>query len=42
MAKPLFHLLGYRSKQVDDTYMYAKKREASIRSEDYEKVSSKW
>lgn len=42
MAKQLFHLLGYRSKQVDNNYMYAKKREASMRTEEYRELSKAW
>lgn len=41
-AKDFFHLLGYRSKQVDSEYMYAKNRETSMRSEAYDKIRKDW
>lgn len=34
-AKKLFHLMGYRSKQVNDKYMIIRNREARARKNDY-------
>ncbi len=35
-SKPLFHLLGYRSKQKDRTHLILANRERSARNEDYQ------
>jgi len=39
-AKEFLHILGYRSRQMDDKHMYAKSRESSSLTEDYKNV--KW
>lgn len=40
LAKPLLHLMGYRSKKMDATHLRAKNREAASRTSDY--LSSPW
>lgn len=35
LAKPLLHLLGYRTKQLDRNYLVIKNREAASRSKEY-------
>ena len=39
-AKEFFHLLGYRSRLIDETHMYAKNRESKSLTADYKNV--KW
>jgi len=39
-AKDFFHLLGYRSRMMDDKYMYAKNRESQSLKKDYKDI--KW
>lgn len=39
-AKEFLHILGYRSRQMDDKHMYAKSRESSSLTKDYKDV--KW
>lgn len=39
-AKEFLHLLGYRSRMIDSTHMYAKNRERSSRDKEY--VNMKW
>jgi len=34
-TKEFLHLMGYRSRQIDDKYMYAKSRESSSLTDDY-------
>lgn len=38
-AKQFFHLLGYRSRQIDKNHLLVKNREKASRNEDYRKVS---
>ncbi|PQB04161.1 hypothetical protein BST85_04020 [Aureitalea marina] len=40
LARPLLHLMGYRSKWMDETHLRAKNREAASRTEEY--LSSPW
>ncbi len=37
-AKQFFHLLGYRSKKIDENHLVIKNREAASRKEEYENV----
>ena len=37
-SKQFFHLLGYRSKQIDETHLRMKNREAASRKSDYKKA----
>ncbi len=37
-AKQFFHLMGYRSKKLDETHLIVKNREAASRKEEYGKV----
>ncbi|NNE78313.1 MAG: aspartoacylase [Pricia sp.] len=39
MAKKLFHLMGYRSRQVAKNYLIAKNREATSKNKDYVKTA---
>ncbi|MFT7036310.1 MAG: hypothetical protein ACJA2S_004839 [Cyclobacteriaceae bacterium] len=38
-SKQFFHLLGYRSKQIDSTHLRMKNREAASRNSDYKKAA---
>ena len=37
-SKQFFHLLGYRSKQIDETHLRMKNREAASRTKDYKEA----
>ena len=39
MAKSIFHLLGYRTRQLDETHLVVKSREIASRNSDYKNTS---